>query len=212
MNNAFLYNHLFDYCNKEKTRYSIWVYDGSEIIQVYEEKMPNTEEIWFEFYNFSYLYWNLLQELCCDECVGKVFFNSFKIRKFLISYLLCDTNMDIVLQREENGKLTEETMKQIYRIHPRILRVLFDKFNLFPVELSQDEEMEIEKQCMKLFGKGESVQNPHPLVMTYCNLVTFWDKLGLNYWDLMKMPNNLVNQLKRMAAMDNDFHSQNLKQ
>ncbi|MBR4316594.1 MAG: hypothetical protein IKP65_06505 [Alphaproteobacteria bacterium] len=103
-------------------------------------------------------------------------------------------------------------MKQIYRIHPRILRVLFDKFNLFPVELSQDEEMEIEKQCMKLFGKGESVQNPHPLVMTYCNLVTFWDKLGLNYWDLMKMPNNLVNQLKRMAAMDNDFHSQNLKQ
>jgi hypothetical protein len=47
-------------------------------------------------------------------------------------------------------------------IHPRILRVLFDKINLFPQELSKEEKEDIEKQCLQLFGKGKSVMNPHP--------------------------------------------------
>lgn len=207
-----IYSNIRSYCSNEKKRYSAWIYDGSQILQVYDEEMPNTVEVWFQFYTFSYLYWKLLQEQCIDNIKGKSFFNSFKIKEFLISYLLCGTNIPgIIFQRQKNGKLTQKSLNTIFSIHPRILRVILEKVDLFPKEQDSEEEMEIEKQCLKLFGKGESVSNPHPIILTYCNLVTFWDKLGLNYFDLMKLPYDTFNFLRKIAAMDNDFHAQSLK-
>ena len=38
-------------------RYSVWVYQSKNQISVYSEKMPNTEELWFEFNDFDYISW-----------------------------------------------------------------------------------------------------------------------------------------------------------
>lgn len=213
MNNTDLPDKIIDFCSNQKIRYSVWVYDGDEIIKVFNEQKPNTIQIWFQFHHFSYLYWRILQQECLEEVKGKSFFNSFKIKKFLINYLLCNTNIPgISFERQENGKLKTQSFNKIMKIHPRILGLILEQFDLFPKELSKDEERDIEKQCVLLFGKGESVSNPHPFVMTYCNLVSFWDKLGLNYFDIMKLPNDIFNFLKKMIALDNNYHAMSLKQ
>lgn len=205
--------NIIEYCNiQQKKRYSVWVYAGSDILQVYEEQKPNTEEFWFEFYTFSKLYWEMMQQECVIKINNSMFYDNNKIKLFIINYLLCDTNMlNIFIKREKDGKLIEESLNSVLSIHPRILRVLFDKVNLFPKSLKSEEEKRLEKQCSKLFGSGKSINNPHPWIVTYCNLIAFWEKFGMNYHDIMKLPNELFYSLKKIMSLDCEFKSQKIE-
>ena len=52
---------IIEYCNFDEIKqYKLWVYDGSDIIEVFYEQMPNTQQITFSFYSFSKYYWNLM--------------------------------------------------------------------------------------------------------------------------------------------------------
>ena len=49
---------------QEYKRYSVWVYDTPEVIQVFDEQTPNTQEIWFEFYDITLVQWKHLEQSC----------------------------------------------------------------------------------------------------------------------------------------------------
>ena len=70
------------------------------------------------------------------------------------------------------------------------------------IQMDEDEKRELEKQCSILFGKGESVQNPHSYISLYCNLMAFWDKFGMNYFDLLKLPEDVFSALKKVMNLD----------
>ncbi len=200
------------YANPDVTRYSAWVYDGKGVLQVFEEEMPNTIEIWMEFHGFSYIYWKVMENECIDEIKGGIYYNFYKIKKFMIRYLLVRTNFPgVAIERDKYGRMTDGSYESVMRIHPRILRAIFEQVSVFPKSLDQQEKSELEKQCFQLFGKGEAVQNPHPDVSLYCNLTAFWDKFGLNYFDVMRLPNELFNTLKFIMSLDNEYKSQALE-
>ena len=188
------------------------MYDGEDIIRVYGEEMPNTEEVWMEFHAFTYAYWRLMESECVDDVKGNLFYNYSRIKEFLIRYLFSGTNFPGVrVERDKYGRLTERSFESVMRIHPRIMRVIFDKVKIFPPHMDEKETKDFEKQCQRLFGKGEAVTSPHPDIVTYCNLCSFWEKFGLNYFDIMRLPYDLFSVLKRVMMSDNEYKSMALE-
>lgn len=213
MINSQLYKHdIINFCNTNQTnRYRLWVYECIDTIQVFQKQLPNTEQIWFDLYSFSHFYWKLMQQECVFEVKNNLFYNYQKMKLFIINYLIFDTNLPgVFIERKKDGKLTEESFKSIITVHPRILRVLFDMINVFPYSFNDQQQKQIEKQCHKLFGKGQSVANPHPSIVRYCNLISFWDKFGMNYYDIMKLPNEIFVELKKIMSLDNEYKSASL--
>ena len=203
---------IIKYCSDQKKRYDLWVYDGNQVIQVYEKQTPNTDHIWFQFYTFSYLYWKMMENTCVQDIKGNFYYNFNKIRQFMINYLLCGTNIPgIVLKRKNDGTLTEQSMDSVMKIHPRILRSLFNLINIFPEKMTHKQEKQLQKQCAILFGQGDSVTNPNKWIVIYCNLMSFWDKFGLNYFDILKLPSETFFMLKKIMGLESDFKNKDIQ-
>lgn len=200
--------NIMEFMDGDTFRISVWVYDGNDCIEVFEEETPNCIEVWFDFHKFSNFYWKMLEDECIDNIKGSSFYNFCRIKKFMIRRMLCGTNISwISLSRNSDGTLDDKSYNSIMRIHPRIMRVMMNKMDIFPKQLSKSEEKDLEKQCSVLFGKGEGVMNPHPYIVSYCNLLSFWDKFGMNYFDIMKLPRDMFAMLKKMMTLDNNYKS-----
>lgn len=201
-----------NFCDKKIIKYKLWVYFNSDMPEVYFEQKPNTTEIYFEFYNLSLFYWKKLEKECIEEYNEQFYFNNQKLRIFMIKYMLHSTNVPgAFIEKNKSGSLTEESFNSIISIHPRILRCLFDIVEFLPKQLDKNEEKQLEKQCSILFGQGNPVSNPNPWVIIYCNLVAFWEKFGMNYEDIMKLPYETFIMLKKIMELDNDFKSKSLQ-
>ena len=105
----------------------------------------------------------------------------------------------------ENDQLTEESYNEVIKIHPRILRQVLSLVDVFEREKTKEEEKELAKDCALIFGKNEGVVNPHPDIVLYCDLIAFWDKFGLNYFDIQKLPKELFYRLKNMMNLESSF-------
>lgn len=204
---------IMSYMNQDVDRYSVWVYDDGENFKVYDEKKPNTVEIWFEFHRFSYLYWKMLEQECVDCYKYTNYYNFNKVKLFMLKRMISATNIDgVSIEYQPNGILSDQSYSDIMKIHPRILRMLMNKVNVFPKSLSKSEEKELEKQCSILFGKGDGIQDPHPYISVYCNLASFWEKFGINYFDLMRLPRDLFKMLKQVMSLETSNKSASFSQ
>ena len=198
---------LEKYRNVERRRYSVWVYDGSDIISVYEKQKPNTVEIWFEFSEFTRAYWKKMEEECVVEVKGNHFYNYVKMRRFFITYMLYATNLPGLreIPHDENGMARKDVLNKLMRIHPRIWNTLFAKVEMFPGGCTPEEEKDMEKQAKQLFCDHKGVVSPHEWIELYCNLTAFWEKFGLNYFDVMRLPNSLYVALRKIMQLDNNY-------
>ncbi len=197
------------FMNPETSKYSVWVYGSGSNLQVYDEELPNTVEVWFKFNKFSHLYWKLFEEECVDEVKGFVYYNFTKAKLFMIRRMLSMTNFsDIRIEYGSDGNLSKNSYDSIMSIHPRILRGIMNQIDVFPKKMKKSEERDFDKQCMTLFGKGQGVQNPHPYITLYCNLAAFWDKFGMNYFDIMRLPQETFRVLKQVLSLENNYRSE----
>lgn len=197
-----------DFRCKETAKYSVWVYVDSNGVKAYPDEQPNTDEIWFKFYKFNHFYWKLFENECIDDMRAGMFYNFNKMKHFMIKRMLCSTSINgMAIRYGNDGLLTRESFENVMGIHPRILRVLFDKVRIFPKPLKKSEEKALEKQCSILFGRGEGVTDPHPHITMYCNLVAFQDKFGMNYFDIMRLPQDVFGALKKIMVLENNFKS-----
>lgn len=199
---------LGKYRSLDKQRYSVWVYDNDDIIRVYTDRQPNTHEIWFEFSVFTRSYWKKFEE----ECIvvygnGFSFYNYMLMRRFMITYMLSGTSFPGIgpIEHDENGRVLGPSWERLNRIHPRIWEVLFQKVVVFPEVCDDKEEQVLEKQCKTLFCDHKGIKSPHEWIELYCNLTAFWDKFGLNYFDVMNLPNNLYVALRKVMQLDNAY-------
>lgn len=195
---------MFEFRNPDTEKYSVWVYDDGNELHVYSEETPNTEEVWFRFYKFNHFYWKLLEDECVVDFKGRSFYDYNKLKMFLMRRMICSTSIDwLFIEYDKHGLLSEASFSNLMNVHPRILRVLMDKVDVLPKPMKKSEEKELEKQCSILFGKGEGLTDTHPYINLYCNLVAFWDKFGMNYFDILKLPQNVFLALKKVMTLDN---------
>jgi len=192
-----------DFRNSDVEKYSVWVYMDGTLPKVYADEQPNTEEVWFKFYKFNHFYWTLFEDECIDNTRRGSFYNNGRIKQFMLGRMLHSTNIDsVVVEYGKDGRLTERSLQSVMSVHPRILRVLMDKVDVLPKPLEKEDERELEKQCSILFGKGEGVTNPHEYVTMYCNLVAFWEKFGMNYFDILNLPQDVFFALKKVMTLE----------
>jgi len=200
--------------NRDTARYSVWVYDGGETIRVFDDEMPNTTEVWFEFYSFNQAHWKIMEEHCMQK-FGKgmneiALYNFCKVKLFMIEYMLAGTSIPIKIERD-GDRLCKSSLDSIMRIHPRIMRIIMSKVSVFPDDLPKDEKMRLDRQCSKLFGDGSGIMNPHEWISTYCNLTAFWEKFGLNYFDIMRLPHELFSHLKTVMSLESSCKSKHME-
>lgn len=192
-------------------RYSVWVYDKSDVIEVYSESKPSTVEIWFEFDEFSHLYWRMMESQCVDEMHGTRYYNFFRMRRFMMEYMLRDTNFPGVHVRYgSDGKVASDVMERLRRIHPRIWSAVFDKADLFPKSMTEKEEAKLDLECAKLFGSGKGLTNPDKWLTAYVNISSYWEKFGIGYRDLLRMPQEMHVILKKIMNLESSHRANNI--
>lgn len=196
-------------------RVSCWVFIKDErFIEIFNKEMPNTEEIWIEFYEMNHYFWSLAEETCVDEIQGHnerdviVLYNNFRLKKFFIKYMIKDWCFG-ELKRNLDGSLTDESVNYVFRLHPNILKTLLNGYT-YKSGFTLEEEGKIQKQCYLLFDKGQGIKNPHKYISLYCDLVSFWSKFGLNYFDIQKLPQDVYDGLRKIMNSENQIDSMKL--
>lgn len=191
-------------------RISCWVYlEKNKQPEVFYFEKPNTKQIYIDFYEMNHYFWNMIESECVmqEEGMNKhdkiVVYNNRKIKQFVLKYLVKDWSFQ-KLERQEDGSLTKQSLRKIYALHPRILKNIINQY-VYRAGFTEEEDGKIQKQCYLLFDKGQGVSNPHWAVSLYLDLTAFWDKFGLNYYDIQKLPQQVYDGLRKVMGAQNSI-------
>lgn len=179
------------------------------------DKDEADETISVTFTKLSLDYWKYIETQILEkhEIKHKFFqkveslfsYNFTKLNGYILQYVIKDWTLPIELIFD-NEILTDECFEKVLTIHPNILRILIEKFEqtLFLTEADKDV---IIKQSRILFKDGGGVEGPHEAISLYCDLTSFWDKFGLNYFDLQKLPYETYLKLKTVLQHETTFRN-----
>jgi hypothetical protein len=116
--------------------------------------------------------------------------HDYEERKRLVyRFMLRNWNLNIKLEHEQSsGWLTESCWHEVMRQPGPILENLASAYQN-AVYVSREEEETIIKQCGMLFAKGgRGVKHACEAVSLFCTLGNFWEKFGINRFDLARLP------------------------
>ena len=188
-----------------------WVYWQGLNPVFYSEKKDNTEEIVMTFEKMTYGLWNYIENNILDKYHGAndmdvaIYYNFYKLRVFIIKWLLRSWSLPIDLKRKSNGELENVCFEEISKLHPHVMSYFLEKYeeSLF---ISSSERDVIAKQCAQLFmPNSKGVSNAHDAISLYCNLASMWEKFGINYFDIQKLPQDVFLKLKMVTGFESDF-------
>ena len=205
---------FLQYRSNEYKEYDFWLFRKGNFVELFTKETPNTEKISFTFWEINNSTWDYLEENCLEtvkisahETIST--YNYEKMKLFYLQYLFRSWSFEEEMRFDEEGKLTENSFKKLLNLHPVILRELTT--GLFDYVLSEEDSITIAKQAHLLFAKNQSVSNPHRMISLYCNLSEMWNKFGLNYFDLKRLPLYERNALKRILSQENQIRSAEIK-
>lgn len=107
------------------------------------------------------------------------------------------------LKFKKNGELTEKSKDYVLSLPAPLIQSVIEKYEK-SVRLSEEEEETIIKQSIILFGKNsKGVENACEAVNLYCNIGNFWEKFGLNRFQIKDLPYKEYVMLKMMISKEN---------
>ena len=183
-----------------------WIYWKKDIPIVYDTKKDNTEEIKFVFERLNHGLWDYIETNILTEHKGIYAgdvtwtYDFVKLKMFIVRWLLKRWSLPIDLIRKTNGELTDECFNKVMNVHPNIMKYFLNEFEN-TMFMSEDDRITIMKQSSLLFHpKSKGVGNPHNAISTYCNLSSFWEKFGINYFEMQRLPHDVFIQLKTVLG------------
>lgn len=208
-------DHFFKENRSEKffiIRMWLWIKCGTLIIS--KEKMDGADEVYFTFWEMNSSSFDSMDDECLENFDSKdgehfMFRNSNKMKRFYLRYMFRSWSFNESMCFQADGGLDDESFDKLMSLHPAILRELVKK--IYDYTLSEEDEATIVKQSHLLFKKGGSVNCPHKMIALYCTLSDMWDKFGLNYFDLKKMPIYEKNALRKIITIEKQIESQEMK-
>lgn len=194
-----------------------WLYWNKDLPLIYNEKKDNTEEVVFVFERLSHDLWDYIENNILKEYKGNYSgdttwtYDFIKLKMFIIKWLLKRWTLPIELVKKSNGELTDESYKRVMNVHPAILKYFVNEFEN-TMFISDEDKQTITKQCGLLFHpKSKGVSNPHNAVSMYCSLTGFWEKFGLNYYDMQRLPHDVFIQLKMVLSNEISIRSKEME-
>jgi len=135
-------------------------------------------------------YWQIEQKATVNsEDEREIHVDNEMTKKMIIKMLLVGWDLDIPLEfDDETGYLTKESLKGAMSIPAPLMNAFLEQYEKTN-EISEEEYIKAERQSAILFSSNSSgVSNACEMVTLFCTLGNFWEKFGLNRFDLKKLP------------------------
>ena len=129
-------------------------------------------------------------------------FNEY--RRLLIMKNLVAWSLDIELERDFDGWLTDKCWNRVANVSAPLLDAFVQGFEGSNVVTSEEEKI-IDKQCMVLFGKNsQGVSDACEAVSKYCTYGNFSEKFNLSIEDIKNLHYREYLLLKMMISNENE--------
>jgi hypothetical protein len=137
--------------------------------------------------------------------------DSEEMRKLMIRRLLLGWDLDIPIERYDNW-LTKECFERVMRIPAPLLTAILLEYEK-KIVINDEEENEIRRQSIVLFSPNSGgIQDACEAVTLFCNYGNFWEKFGLNKWDMKGLTYREYLLLRLMIGHDMERTKKQMKQ
>ncbi|MBP5459323.1 MAG: hypothetical protein J6Y62_04080 [Clostridia bacterium] len=183
---------------------SLWLYNKNGEVRVSEKPAAGYEEARFGLEEPDCESWSQMEM----ECLVKIQINPRmslsrydlpRMKRWLVRKCLKWWSFDRPLSFE-NGVLDDASLETVMSLHPRILSRLTAAMQR--PSLTDEDRNDLARQAALLFGKAGTVSNAHPLLSLYITLEDMWQKFGLNYFDLQRLPLSLKDGLREIMSLE----------
>jgi hypothetical protein len=128
--------------------------------------------------------------------------NEFK--RLIVKKNLLSWSLDIPIERDQSGWMTSDSYSRVSSVPAPLLEAFVSGFEE-SMEVSNEEEEKISRQCAILFSKsGHGVTDACEAISRFCTLGNFSEKFGINRDSLPKMPYKEFLLLKIVIAKESD--------
>jgi len=136
-----------------------------------------------------------------------------EFQRLTVLRLLRSWSLDVPLEfDDETGWLTTRCAARVLGVCGPLLRALVEKYEEH-MRIDDEESKKIERQSLVLFNSNRTggVSNPCEAVSLFCLLGNFWEKFGLNRFQIGKLPYREYYMLRLMLANESDAHARDAK-
>lgn len=125
-------------------------------------------------------------------------------KRLLVKRNLLSWSLDIPIERDQAGWMTPACYARVSGVPAPLLDAFVRQFEE-SVEVTEEEEQLIARQCALLFSKtGHGVSDACEAVSRFCTLGNFSEKFGISREDLPRMPYKEFLLLKIMLGKESD--------
>ena len=125
-------------------------------------------------------------------------------KRLLVKRNLLAWSLDIPIERDRSGWMTPKCYERVSAVPAPLLDAMVRKFEE-SVEVSEEEERRISRQCALLFSKsGHGVADACEAVSLFCTLGNFSEKFGISKEAMTKMSYKEFLLLKIMISKESD--------
>ena len=129
-------------------------------------------------------------------------FNEY--RRLLVMKNLVSWSLDIPLEKDYDGWLTESCWNRVAHVSAPLLDAFVQGFEMSNI-VTEDEEKTIDKQSLILFGKNsQGVADACEAISKFCTYGNFSEKFNLNISDIKSLPYREYLLLKMMISNENE--------
>lgn len=107
-------------------------------------------------------------------------------KKYVFKFCLIRWNLDEILEID-NEILTDDCLNRIMKLPAPLMNAIFEKYQESYI-INDEEEQEITRQSAILFSKNTSgVSDACEGITLFCVLGNFWEKFGINRFDIKNL-------------------------
>ena len=123
--------------------------------------------------------------------------------KLLLVFSFIDSNcIDFAFQ---HGFLRYDSLQQFLKLNPIIINFVLNEIQSKYKDYNQDYRRNIAIQFNNLYNSKKGVVLKNKQIINYLTYSRFWEKLGLNYFDIKKLPYDVYNQLNLVIGVENEI-------
>lgn len=157
-------------------------------ISIYDNYTKNTDKLQVRCRKLSTQNWDLISEQ--KQQLSK--------QKLLLLFSVVQTNfMNITF--DQNRYVTLQCLDELLSINVGIVKKIIHKIEQFYQDKHQPKyRSNLSLQFKRLYNSDKGITLKYKQIGQYLNYCAFWQKLGLNYFDIQQLPHQVYKQLVMM--------------
>lgn len=174
---------------------------NGDLLEISDKKMNGYDNAFFKCRKLSYDIWLFLNQI--DDLQDK--------EKMLLIFSLIESN---ICHMELNKNIiTLESIINFLNLNTNIIKYVVEKINEQYFEQKEEYyKYELSKDFNRLYHSEKGVVLEHKEISDYLTLTAFWEKLGLNYFDIRKLPYDIYKQLSLMMSIETEVKNTVLRE